>query len=306
MQTQTNSPILEKTSEEDPHSKETIDTLPTERLKTEEESILAGGGNLEVDKQDLEIEYLLESDKDLINVVKVNALVERYIKNYNSDELKTYKQSFKMLYQKYSNKRYIIHNIGNVITVMKNDKKKDIVMELKKPIYFYYEEYLDDMKRDISNKRAELQYEYQLLVNKIKLDIEEKKMFEKKRKQFIELLESYYSYTLYHNKINNISHNKKITLILNEILNESKKLNGNLYSIDESLIELINKQNSEKLNEYNNLIAKLQASKNLNDKQLLENIKQYINKQNLDNIFNDIKKIAKQQDNYINYIILHL
>ena len=256
-----------------------------------------------------EIDYLVADDKELINILKVNTTVDRYINYYYSEEMKKYKQTFKTLYQKYGNKRFVIHNIGNVITVMKNDKKKEMVMELKKPVYFYYnvDSNLEKLKRDVSNKRAELQYSYQTLVNKINVDLEEKKQFEKERKKFIDFLETYYIYALYHKKINKISNTNKITLMLQELLSESKKLDGNLYSVDNTTIDLINKQNAEKLNDFNTLVSRMQSIKNIkNNKEIIENIKQYINNTDITKLLYNIKEQAKLQDNYVDYIVMKL
>jgi hypothetical protein len=261
------------------------------------------------DGQVYEIDYLVANDKELINILKVNTTVDRYINNYYSEEMKKYKQSFKTLYQKYGNKRFVIHNIGNVITFMKNDKKKEVVMELNKPVYFYYnvDSNLEKLKRDVSNKRADLQYSYQTLVNKINVDMEEKKQFEKERKKFIDFLEIYYIYSLYHKKINKISNTNKITLMLQELLSESKKLDGNLYSIDNTTIDLINKQNAEKLNEFNTLVSRIQSIKNItNNKEIIENIKQYINNTDITKLLYKIKEQAKMQDNYVDYIVMKL
>ena len=75
------------------------------------------------------IDYLFTSDKDLINEEHVIATVDKYISNYNSEHIKTYTQAFKNLYQKYSRKQYIIKNLSNKITVIKNtfeNIKKDV------------------------------------------------------------------------------------------------------------------------------------------------------------------------------------
>ena len=129
-----------------------------------------------------DIDYLIADDNKLINIIKVNNIVDKYIKNYYSENIQQYKQSFKNLYQKYSTKRHIINNIGNVITVLKNTndndviKKKnnklikpEIVYELKKPLYLFYNNNnkLELLKRQISNNRADLQFLYQKLVNKL-------------------------------------------------------------------------------------------------------------------------------------------
>lgn len=276
----------------------------------DEPDIQTGGASGYIDDgQVYEIDYLVVDDKELINILKVNTTVDRYINNYYSEEMKKYRQTFKTLYQKYGNKRFVIHNIGNVITVMKNDKKKEVIMELNKPVYFYYnvDSNLEKLKRDVSNKRAELQYSYQTLVNKINVDMEEKKQFEKERKKFVDFLEIYYIYSLYHKKINKISNTNKITLMLQELLSESKKLDGNLYSIDNTTIDLINKQNAEKLNEFNTLVSRMQSIKNItNNKEIIENIKQYINNTDITKLLYKIKEQAKMQDNYVDYIVMKL
>jgi len=289
----------------------------------EEDKIVVQSGGAITDGIVYEIDFLVIDDKELINITKVNSIVDKYINNFYSEEMKKYKQSFKNLYQKYSNKHYIINNIGNIITVMKNEKKKDmqkhikdkdikdkdIVLELKKPQYLYYNNdgNLEILKRQISNDRAELQYLYQALVNKLNVSPDEKKDFEKQRKKFIESLETYYIYTLYHKKINKISTTNKNNIIIQELLGDNNLLEGNLYSIDNSLIELINNQNASKLNEFNNLISSMQSIKNIkNDKKILETIKEYLNKNETNKLLEAIKNIANQQDNYINYIITNL
>jgi hypothetical protein len=261
------------------------------------------------DDRTYEIDYLVEDDKELISIEKVNSIVNKYVNNFYSEEMKKYKQAFKQLYQKYSNKRFIINNIGNVITVMKNEKKKVVVLELKKPLYFYYNnnDNLEILKRNISNERANLQYLYQVLVNKLNVENDEKKDFEKKRKKFIELLETYYIYALYHKKINKISMENKMNIIMQDLLSESKILEGNIYSIENSTIDLINKNNASKLNEFNNLVSKMQSVKKVKDeKTLIEKIKEYLNKLEADKLMNSLKEQAKYQEQYIEYIVKEL
>jgi len=286
----------------------------------EEQSLEQLGGSIS-DGIVYEIDFLVADDKELINITKVNSVVDKYINNFYSEEMKKYKQSFKNLYQKYSNKRYIINNIGYVITVMKNDiknqKKNDIIMELKKPHYIYYNNNyndncndncnLDVLKMKISNDRVELQYLYQSLINKLNVSPDEKKDFEKQRKKFIESLETYYIYTLYHKKINKISTTNKINIIIQELLGDSNLSEGNIYSVDNAIIDLINNQNSSKLNEFNNLISRMQSIKNIkDDKKIFETIKEYLNKNETNKLLESLKNISKQQDNYVNYIITEL
>ena len=296
------------------------------------------GKNINYDIDD--IDYLISDDKELINIIKINNIVDKYINNYYSENIQKYKKTFKNLYQKYSNKRYTINNSGSLITVIKNttpdktdktdkhdkhdkhDKnpkkiiKKitpDILYELKKPVYLFYNdnENLSLLKSNISNYRAELQFVYQKLINKLNVDIEEKKQFEEQRIQFVNLLEQYYTYTLYHKKINKISILNKTTIILQNITSaylKNKLLEGGIYYIDNSLIDLINKYNVNKLNEYNNVIYSIQGINNNTplDKKKLDIITQYVNKTELHKLNDLINETKKKQLSYINYIITEL
>ena len=288
------------------------------------------------------INYLVPDDEQLVNVDKIKSVVKKYIDNYNSDAMKKYKQLFKTVYQKYSSKRYIIDNNDTEIIVSKSmdgaskTGKRDIVFEISKPEYIFYNKYdnLIQMKSIISNKRNELQLQYQSLVNKLDVQPEEKKYFEKARKNFIDLLERYYIYNLYHNQINQISLEGKSNIIVQELRgflkdNAEKKftLDGNLHSINNSLVERINTINSSRLNFYNELIVKLQGAKSIlssssdntststdktsKDKtkrdKIIDEIKEYL-KSNDENVKlnNEIKDNARVQNTYVDYIISRL
>ena len=302
------------------------------------------------------INYLAPDDEQLVNTDKIKSAVKRYIDNYQSEGMKKYKQLFKTVYQKYSNKRYIIDNTDAEIIVSKSsDKtaaKRDIVFEISKPEYIFYnkDNNLIHMKTNISNRRNQLQLHYQSLVNKLDVQPEEKKEFEKERKKFIDLLERYYIFTLYHNQINNISLEGKSNIVVQELqgfLKENTEkeyvLDGNVYSIDNSLVERINTNNSSRLDQYNELIVKLQGATSLlntstnaskteatkteatnteaskteatkteankiskNDKKqkLIEEIKEYL-KSYTENakLNNEIKDAVRVQNSYVDYII---
>jgi len=292
------------------------------------------------------INYLVPDDEQLVNVEKIKSAVKRYIDNYNSDAMKKYKQLFKTVYQKYSSKRYIIDNNDTEIIVSKSmdgaskTGKRDIVFEISKPEYIFYnkDNNLFQMKSIISNKRNELQLHYQSLVNKLDVQPEEKKDFEKARKKFIDLLERYYIFNLYHNQINQIVLEGKSNIIVQELRgflkdNAEKKftLDGNLHTIDNSLVEKINANNSSRLNLYNELIVKLQGAKSIlssssdktstitslsSDKtskdktkrdKIIDEIKEYL-KSNDENVKlnNEIKDTARIQNTYVDYIISRL
>ena len=203
------------------------------------------------------INYLVNDDEKLINVEKVKSQVDIYIDNFNSDIMKQYNIKFNKLYQKYSNKNYKIETFpvkskdnytSTKIIVKKNDKKNDnIIIEIIKPQYIYYDNNsnLYHFKNKISNKRHELLYKYELLVSQLNVSIEDKSQFEKEKTEFIEMLEEYYIYTLYHKKINKIFNINKTKLIIQSKYNLEKNdnvvsvLSGDTYYINNNLIENI-------------------------------------------------------------------
>jgi hypothetical protein len=282
--------------------------------------LLAGGVN---NDEEYKIDFILEDDIKLVNSEKIFNQVNEYIDNYNNPNIQSYKKNFKQLYQTYSNKNYVITtSIGNnnstKIIVTKNDKTKKIVKELIKPKYLFYNENdnLIKLKRDISNSRTELLYKYEQIIAKINITPDEKKEFEKERSNFIEQLETYYIYILYHKKINkiittnktNITFQKEFLVFKENNEYESKILNSNIYLIDNNDIDAINKSNSDNLNKYNNIILSLSSKKDAEfskDKKIIENIKSYIKTKNEIDLFTQsLLKKTDIQDNIINYIVL--
>ena len=313
------------------------------RLFAPETEYLEGGGTAVL--SEYKINYLVLDDEHLVNPDKIKSTVKRYIENYQSDAMKKYKQLFKIVYQKYSSKKYLIDNTDTEIIVSKLAEKtskdykigkRDIVYEISKPQYIFYNKYnnLILMKSIISNKRLELQIHYQSLVNKLDVQLEEKKQFEKDRKQFIDLLERYYIYNLYNHHINNIALEGKSNIVFQELrgfLNDHAEktfaLDGNLYSIDNSLIDRININNSSKLDIYNELMVKLQSVKSTSissiektkqtakidktekDKRekLIDEIKEYLKSCAETAKLNDeIKDAILVQNTYVDYIIYKL
>lgn len=326
----------------DTEPEESIEDLEAQQSEEQAEESAIGGGVAAV--VEYKINYLVPDDEKLVNVDKIKSAVKRYIDNYQSDAMKKYKQLFKTVYQKYSSKRFIIDNADTEIIVSKasglggtsgskdsrkEKQKREIVFEVSKPGYIFYnkDNNLITMKTLIGNKRQELQMHYQSLVNKLDVQPEEKKQFEKERKQFIDLLERYYIYTLYHHQINNISLDGKANIVVQELRgflqdNAEKKftLDGNLYSIDNTLVEQINTHNSNRLNTYNELMIKMQGVRNMSltssskektektektrrDK-IIEEIKEYL-KSSEENarLNNEIKDAVRTQNTYVDYIV---
>jgi hypothetical protein len=77
------------------------------------------------------------------------------------------------------------------------------------------------------------------------------------------------------------------------------------------LVDIINDQNTKRLNTYNNLIIKLQnidrGNKTEKNKKLDLEIQEYLKNINeINNSYNQIKQSAMQQDNYIDFIVSHV
>ena len=303
----------------------------TENIKEEQDEEDTNTNDIEY-----AIDYLIEDDEKLINVDNVKNLVDTYIDNYNSESMKKYRLSFNKLYQKYSNKKYKIKLLpvndkykSTKIVVFKNDKKEDttIITELIKPHYIYYDNdtfNLYDFKNKVSNVRAELLYKYEILVSKLNISPEEKTNFEKERTKFVKLLEDYYSYTLYHKKINKIATLNTTQLIVqskyNIVSNDTKDnkdssedmisiLSGETYTINNDIINSININNIDKLTHYNSIILQLTGknSKDIRkDTKLIEEMKLYLNKSEKEKCIKQIEESKTKQDTYINYIVSRL
>ena len=278
------------------------------------------------DSVDIEynIDYILDIDEKLINIENIKSQVDKYIDNYNSDIMKEYKIKFNKLYQKYSNKKYHINIIpikdkfnSTKIIVTKNDKTKAIITEITKPIYIYYDlnSNLYKLKNNISNKRAELLYKYEILVSQLNVSQEDKLNFEKERGEFIKLLEEYYIYTLYHKKINKISFSNKTKLIIQSkyIFERNDEtipvLTGDDYYINNNTILSINNYNIDKLTKYNNIILQLSGKTKeeiKKDTKLIEEIKLYLDKKDKTVLIKSLEDNKNIQDNYINYIVSKL
>ena len=290
----------------------------------EEEPINNDTKNYNVESVDIEytIDFLIPNDEKLVDIEKINNKVDNYINNFNSEIMTNYKNEYSKLYKKYSNMNYKIKILPKdknelvKIVVLKNDKTEKLIKELTKPNYLYYNDILTELKTNISNEREKILFNYKELISNKELTINDKHNFEKEKDKFINLLEDYYSYTLYHKKINKISTiNSKSNLLLQTLntidtLETSKtKLIGDIYSIDTTLINEMNTLNSNKLTEYNSIIQQLLGKKIEDikkDTKLKEEIKLYLDTTLKHNLDNKIKTEKHKQDNYINYIITKL
>ncbi len=296
----------------------TINSIENLGLRKEDE-VFAGGA-------DITFKYLYPEDDQLVNLDTIKSKVNEYVTNYNSATYTNYKKTFNQLYQKYSKKNYIILNTNEKITVYKtlSSKEKvktilpvgDKIVELKKPKYIHYSyDKIEQMKRDISNSRQVLKQEYDKLVTKIDIQQDDKNTFEKLKQKYIKKLEQYYIYTSYHHTINNIN-NDNIETILNpeliEVLQDNQETNKVLleydsFKINKNIINDINKINSDRLNNYNDIINTIQilpkGKKDPKSIELKNKIKSYLDKKELENNLKLLNKEIKTQQEYIYYIV---
>jgi len=276
-------------------------------------------GGVLIKPLDPQIIYLAPEDEELINLDKIKNTVDEYISNYHSDKYTQYKATFNQLYAKYNKVSYQIKNGSESVIVRKLTGKKgdkpilEMIYELKKPNIIQYDyNTLAQMKTDISNARAQLRFDYDMLIAKLELKDIDKKEFEKQKFKFIKLIEKYYTYTLYHVQINKISLDNKISIAHSHLTGFLKEVGDDeqvalvydKYQIDKSLIDELNILNSTRLDNYNDIMLGLQSkltkekAKELNGK-----IKAYLDTKADAALPNSLSKLFNEQDNYIYYII---
>lgn len=307
----------EEEAKEEPEEKpEEPEEKPEEEHETD---IINNNYNTEPIDIEYNIDFIIPNDEKLVDIDKINNKVNEYINNFNSEDMINYKNEYKKIYTKYSNINYKIkilpkdkNNLIKIV-VFKNDKKETFIKEISKPNYIYYEDMLNTLKNNISNEREKILFQYKKLISNKELSISDKEEFQKEKNKFIDLLEEYYIYTLYHKKINKIStQNSKSKLIIqnlqtkNTLDTSTTILFSELYNIDDSLINEVNIYNSNKLTEYNKIIQQLLGKKIEDikkDTKLKEEIKLYLDTSIKNNLNNKIKHEKIKQDNYINYII---
>lgn len=300
----------------------TINTMENLGLKQDDEVFSGGAENI----SNINFKFLYPEDDQLINLDTIKAKVHEYITNFNSATYTNYKKTFNQVYQKYSKKNYIILNTNDKISVYKTISSKEKVkailpvgekvFELKKPKYIHYSyKDLEQMKRDLSNSRQVLKQEYDKLVTKIDIQQEDKTLFEKHKEKYIKKLEKYYTYLSYHNTINNIIDNDNENILNPELIEilqdnqESKKvlLEYEFYKINKNIINDINKINSDRLKNYNDIINMIQIiptdKKDSRITELKNKIKSYLDKKELNIYLKELNKDIKSQQDYIYYIV---
>lgn len=256
------------------------------------------------------IEYLDENDKFFISFEDILQKGDKYVKYYKSETFMEYKNKLRILMNNYNNKKkYKIRSLKDKITVQSVNKgviDKKIIHQLSKPKIYNIDTYLYNLKNNCNQIRLELKNEYNYLIEHKNLDITMKNNFIKKRTNFCNKLNKYYSFLYYFNKINNFKTDNKIINLtkINYQINEKGNLNPRVgvvnINMNQDDLNVFYQNESNKLELYNKVKEMIQS----NDKNYKNIIKEYLyyDKNNQKSL---LKKInLKKNKNIITTLIL--
>lgn len=258
------------------------------------------------------------ADEKLIDIDKVVTYADRYIASYNCDQMQQYKRLFKIIYQKYNNKKHKITNTSDKLEVY-NISNDDTLISIKKPVF---KNVLDEIHRMTDARQLikdALDYEYDKLIRMEKPDAKLKIHAESLKNEYVDLLTKLYVYKLYHAKINEIINTGNEYTIVRQhlkpsvsygVFNESQPLlDAHSYRINKTIINELNKYNSDKLDLMNNIKLNLKQLNSKNKtitKETYEMITKYLDKTHAHEIEDKLQTAAHTQDNAIKIIILEL
>lgn len=222
-----------------------------------------------MDKLNIKIEYLNLSDEYLIADIMVDIIknVNQYIENMNSEKLKNYNKFYNIIYTKYLGKKYLIETPLNQIIVYTLDKKT--IIHIYKPEYIQISSKLQQYKEQISNMRIELNKHYSNIIYSTSgITPSEKDDFIKQKTDFIQILKKYYTIIifikLYHqhkNNTNNVIVNINELYIIRDIsgyIIYKPRINSKVISVSQELVSQKQLYESDKLNQYNEILTILQ------------------------------------------------
>ena len=273
----------------------------------------------------LYLSFIDPSDEKLVDVDKVVIYADRYLATYNSTEMQNYRSLYKIIWQKYNNKKNIVTNTAKNLTVVSRSSG-DTIINIKKPLYTNVLDEIRVLTEQRKTIKDILDYEYDKLIrikdnNDNNVEAADKIKVENMKGQYIELLQKLYIYKLYYAKINNILNNDSEKMIVIQNIRPSFKdgapddarpiLDAKSYRLSKSLIGEINNVNSEKLEMYNNIKMNLQVLSGQNStkeqqKELKSMIIQYLDTGKKDINDAQINAAVKVQDNEISELILEL
>jgi hypothetical protein len=272
-----------------------------------------GGGNSNINSiqnQKLSLEYLHPADEFLIQPFMKDIIADatQYINNLHSDIMKKYNKFYNLIYDKYSGKKYKIETPLNQIIVYTNDKKKTLI-HIHKPEYIKISTKTKIYKDLISKNRIELDNKFYSITHITGgITPTDKDNFLKTKTEFLNILKKYYTilvYKLLRQKLNQNTHNsnnevvnysvepinKQIDISINIPTIELKEISGilekvpiikqNIITVPESQVLLKNQYESDKLNQYNEIITLLHSGTKEKDPFFKEKIIEYIDNKNI-------------------------
>lgn len=247
-------------------------------------------------------EMLHKDDEKIIDRENIEKIVNNWYNNYYSEEYNNYLKVLDIIPKKFSKKIYETRYLGNKIIIYKllQNKAKEIISTITIPKYVNVNEEADKLKNELKLLRENLLVKYKSLLVSDNVNMKDKNDFINDKDNLVNKLEKYYQFKKYYLMINNINLNGKINIQLNEIENE--KLITNNYYIDQNLIHLINQNKTNKLNEFNEILLKL----NYNEKIEKEDFEIYLNN-DLDKEYTSKLGIEIANTNkYIDFAIIEL
>lgn len=247
-------------------------------------------------------EMLHKDDEKIIDRENIEKIVNNWYNNYYSEEYNNYLKVLDIIPKKFSKKIYETRYLGNKIIIYKllQNKAKEIISTITIPKYVNVNEEADKLKNELKLLRENLLIKYKSLLFSDNVNMKDKNDFINDKDNLVNKLEKYYQFKKYYLMINNINLNGKINIQLNEIENE--KLITNNYYIDQNLIHLINQNKTNKLNEFNEILLKL----NYNEKIEKEDFEIYLNN-DLDKEYTSKLGIEIANTNkYIDFAIIEL
>ena len=234
-------------------------------------------------------ELTIEEDQEMIvkmNQDEIDAKVNMYLDNYNSDEYQSYLKYFQSIYsastQKYSIRRdhdaniYLIKRpalpkelkgkkVRESVSDILNDKdfKKDYLIKLTPPEYVNVKDELKAITQQLNILSGDIKILQNDLIE-LGTDItkDDIKKFEKIRNKFYKLINKKHIYTKYYNQVNNIFEEEaKQNIYAKEIIsdvdeNDIKifKLKYHVVKVPDSFVENITTQIKNNLENYTQII----------------------------------------------------
>jgi len=260
----------------------------------------------------------------IINKDIVIEKVEKYLSNYNSNKFKTYHTKIEDMYKSLGKKFYLVRKNGSIYLMKSNDLKDNTISDetdsklkyvskITPPKIINIVKRLSDLNQLISSHKFNVDTMYNDIKKMTNTNVRKDiiKIFEKKKADLIQLLEEKESLKLYRIVVNNIDmKTEQIDVIYQHKLSDGT-LEGSSYKIGIDKVNDINRVQSTRLDNYQEIMTELNkysqnSNKLKNDKNLIEKIKDYLAKDEVNEINKEIKININKQENYVDFVVVEL